>query len=1361
MTTATNLFDLRLDGQALFDGSVKGVSILRAVNAKPLPRGAGVRLDRGVIELARNPALDGLTAFTLQATITPELVGGDRRNIVEGQTPAVSLFLDAQARVVGSVNTPGGWVSVDSGTTVVKPKTTVRVQFSRDAAGKLELAIDGRVVGSKVVAGPIPGAGTRGFVIGSWIDGSRWPFVGTIAEVKISRGVVSERALALKQQAGTRIQQMLKQATGLTRIVVNLLPDASHARLQPVKDVMNAAGVQRLSDLDTLRIATPVTMTRGKVMVGPRKAASRIDWSGLAKQLLATTDPNRRRMLLATHLANRNSASALKGLATVGPARPANPGAGLPEGPPAPPVNGGGGLPGLGDATTAGPRLPTSVLSESPTLRLAQIPRTITDVFRKENGAFKLADPALLTKLEAANPARWPVTSPPSVHLYTLRTIPVDSAVIIAGTLDLTDTQLVVEPDVRTLYIIAEKLICGPNARITWRRPGGVTPPRGDNPDLNGRGWSGVHTQSGSRDGLDGEDGRAGEAGISGAPGRNAPNVEMWVKEMTAMPNLDLNGEDGRRGGRGQRGGRGGRGADGRLGERVWVFGWHCTADPGDGGDGGNGGNGGRGGGGGNGGNGGRITIGVLEDTLEATVTSRAFQLKNQGGPTGRGGEGGQGGAGGSGGRSGVGETCRDARDGRAGAQGQPGAVGADGASTGIDAENQFFEFTQEAWDDLLTRPWLSELSPVQAFPGDRVTLRGSRFTANDRVLVGTAVLVPVVNPDESISITVPAGIAGGEKAVFVRRQDGTESNRLSLAVKPQLNAITSALNPGATVTLTGNAFLAGASVLVEGAANPATRVTSTQIDFRMPGTGGAGSGGGTATVQVRNPDGLVSNARTAQIPRILEVPFRFGAHNLSFNNFDDGVPSWGTYEDTFGAAEVWHELLDPIFGHPVLTAAYYAFYHHFLKGEGNGGLATGFCTSLASLVADRFLQGRTDTPTIQKADVHTLLTAVHGKLLSRESLIHFHDQGREGVSRVERSYRDIEATFLRGTDQNNAPLLFFIPSGAIWDEGYFDKLSDSHCVFPYRFVYPSGRPAPALTPDGSSTTTDPDAVELFVWDCNHATSENCKLVFRRSDGQIKFDYFDDSTSPQFTSEDGVTLGVMTNGQYLLADHDLPFSGPFGLTRFVIDFLLSPAELQVTDANGLRTGNFGGQILAEIPDSHPAYLAKGMYLLPEDVPLTRRMVGRAAGSYGFNSIMPNGTSLALEGVATAAGQEDVLAVSADSTQIRFTPSAEKAFSLTLARQVGDQARAVAVRGMAAAPGAEVDVTVSPDLSLLRMGNRGTARTVEVRAFAVAQPTNTPVNKKLVGVSVPAAHDLVVLVPNWAAVDLNAQTVAFT
>ena len=487
------------------------------------------------------------------------------------------------------------------------------------------------------------------------------------------------------------------------------------------------------------------------------------------------------------------------------------------------------------------------------------------------------------------------------------------------------------------------------------------------------------------------------------------------------------------------------------------------------------------------------------------------------------------------------------------------------------------------------------------------------------------------------------------------------------------------------------------------------------------------------------------------------EIPFRYGTHNLSFRNFTDGVPDWGTFKDTFGAAEVWHEQLDPIFGHPILTAAFYAFYHYFLKGQANGGLATGFCTSLASLVADNFWTGRTDTHTITKESVHKFLTAVHGKLLSRESLLRFHEQGREGVARVERSCREVETTFLRGCTRHNAPLLFFIPVGEVWDSGYFDKLSDSHCVMPYRFTYPPGHPGPQLAPDGTTTVTDLDQVELYVWDCNHPESPNCKLVFTNNGGQIDFAYFPDSRAAQFRSQDGLTLGMMTNGAYLLADHDLPFGGPLGLGRFIIDFLLSPADLQITAPNGLRTGNFGGQIRAEIPGSHPCYLVPGAYMLPTDTPLTRRITGTGAGQYTFTSMMPDGGSLVLQDVTTAAGQVDVLAVSADQTHVRFTPAVEKTFSVTMARQVGDQARAIALRGVGGGPATEVALTTSPALAFVHLSNPGAARHVEVQAFMFDRKTNKRLNKPFAAINVPSNSALKVEVQNWQTVDASVQT----
>ncbi len=1357
MAQGSTLFYLSAQTHGAFDASSRGLAV-RPSSSAQLQKDGSFQLDRGFIDVGRHAAMDNLQSFTLEATVLPTEIAGDRRNILEAQSPAVALLIEPGGKLVGSVHTAQGWQGLDSGATLIAVRTSTRVALRRDASGGMALSINGKVVASKNIPGPIVNVGEAGFKIGSWVDGVRFPFQGKVSEVMVRQGAVDAGFFTDRAAKASRIENAFKAKTGLKRVTVNLIPDHGNSRLQPIKDIMNAAGVQKLSDLQTLRVTTRTVMTAGKLMVAPRRSrVTHVDWGVLATSF-AHADAKDRRALLAEQLTNRNSATQLRKLGAVVTPAPAV----------SSPVLSGSVLSGAIGASlatsgrpTTGLRIPGAALATNPSLRLAAAPIEVGELFQKVQGRVQLRDAAVIERLESANPGAWAQTSKAPLRTLALKTVPLNSAVMIGQEIDLTNIELVVEPNVETLYLIAERLVCGNGASITWRRPGGETPARQDDPDLNGRGWSGRHTPENSRDGFNGDPGRDGAAGLAGANGLRAPRLEIWVKDMSAMPNLDFTGEDGRQGGRGQRGGRGGDGADGRPGERIWFFGWHCTADPGDGGDGGHGGRGGNGGPGGSGGSGGKITIGVLDGTLESTVTNRAFRIKNAGGQRGRGGAGGSGGGGGQGGRSGVGDTCKDARHGHDGAQGQPGASGPDGGALGLDGEVQFFEFSEDEWDALLTRPWITEVSPVQAFPGDRITLRGSRFASGDRAIFGASSLVISINPDESASFNVPLSAVGGITSVHIRRQDGTESNRINLWVKPQLDLFSGALVPGSEVTLTGRAFVAGAAVLVDGQANPGTLEGTTRIKFLMPGTGGAGTAGGSVSLQVRNPDGMVSNPRSASVPRILELPFKFGIHDLTFDNHSVGSPDWGTFEDTYGTAEVWHELLDPVFGHPILTGAFFGFYTYFLNGKDNGGLATGFCTSLASLVADKFWLGHTDQHALTEDGTRKMLTGVHGKLLSRESLIHFHDQGRQGVARVEATVREIEATLLRGCDRQNQPLLFFIPSGAAWDAGYFDKLSDSHCVMPYKFVYPQGHSGPVLAPGGMTTLTNLDGVELHVWDCNHPNDPSCRVCLRMQGGELHYDYKPGaSASVKFSTSDGITLGMMTHGSYMLSDHDLPFSGPFGLTTFVLDFLLSPAELQVTDPLGLRSGNFGGQILSEIPDSHPCYLVPKALMLPTQTALTRRIVGTGAGTYTYNSIAPDGASVVLQGVQTQAGEIDTLAMSADGTQIRFTPAADKGFELTLARQVGGQARAFAIRGIGGGPTAEVDITLSPELSLLRVGNRGGARNVEVRALAIDRATNTPLRRQFQGVNLPSQHDLVMAVPDWTTLDASVQTLSF-
>ncbi len=575
------------------------------------------------------------------------------------------------------------------------------------------------------VPGAIQNVGTLGFRVGSGMDGQNFPFAGTIKDLSIRQGVVTQQFFAAKQQEALRLENLVRQAGTIKLISVHLLPDESHARLQHVKDIMNAAGIETISDLDTLPVKQRTPLSRGQVLLAPRKKAIvHVNWTDVAKAFRAG-DATVRREVLAMHLTNQNSAAFLTKLPAqvISPAAPsltAQPGASASTS-------------DVRTITTASIAAGPGVARINTRVRVTELPRNPAELLKISNNKLTAVDSTLVSTLKANQPAKWPTTSHAAAQVMELKTIPINSAVVIAGTLDLTEQQLVVEPNVETLYIIAETVICGNNAAITWRRPGGSTPGRADNPDLNGRDFPGIQTKQDSRDGIDGTNGQGGDTGTVGAMGRNSPNLEMWVKSMTGLPNVDFNGEDGIQGGAGQRGGKGGNGGSGSGGKRIWFFGWHCTSDPGDGGDGGNGGRGGDGGRGGNGGNAGKISIGVLTGTLANTVVNRTFKIKNQGGRTVNGGPGGAGGAGGFGGRSGNGETCTSGKNGHNGAQGQPGAQGAPGFTNGSDAQVTFFEFTQAAWDDLMTRPWITAITPPEAFPGDKLTIRGSRFTANDQ----------------------------------------------------------------------------------------------------------------------------------------------------------------------------------------------------------------------------------------------------------------------------------------------------------------------------------------------------------------------------------------------------------------------------------------------------------------------------------------------------------------------------------------------------------------------------------------------------------------------------------------------------
>jgi hypothetical protein len=1282
---------LRTSGVALREGPAPG-----SVELAPSTR----------IKVSRDPALDGLDQFTVDLEVTPSRT--DRAQVLlASQNPPLRVELDGGGKVVASVHTADGWQEVSS-TKALRKGQAAAVRVARDPRGRLSIDLDGAASGTGSTGGALVPTGRGGITVGADASGGMG-FAGALGKLRIS-----DVGLSLKAEKALRAKE--KKYAGVfsgsfkVPVDVHLLPGAVDDRFNRIKAIMNACGVEDLSDLSTLQVQHRTVLTPGTVLKAPRASlVPVVDFPKIAVAFARAQGRDRDEarklldgVLLTRSVSTRAASTITDAPTTVLGTRPA------PRTGPSP----------LGRRA---PRLPDVVST-----------RDLSRITAVES----------VERLRRDRPSEWPVMAAAPMVVRSL-VIPVSSAVIIARRLDLTNQTLELDPAVGTLYIIAEEIEARSGARITWRRPVLDVPNIGPDPSLDGHpNWSGVHTGDDSKDGLPGGDARTGAGGIAGRTAQDSPSVEVWVLRMNGMPDIDLAGQQGGAGGRGQQGGRGGRGADGKPGEWWWFFGKQCWSDPGSGGNGGHGGDGGRGGRGGNGGSAGSILFAVLQDSLDELTTSNAFTPDLSAGRAGDGGDGGFRGEGGRGGARGYTDVCDG---GRAGAQGQPGIVGAKGdvGSAGRQGSMRIMTVTQEAWDEQLTKPWLYDVTPDAALPGSNVVVKGSRFADTDTLVLGTRTLAHTLRPDEGLDVTLPDNLDGGEQQLYLRRQGGQESNRLPLVIKPVVTGALPTVVPGSTSTVTGHAFLPGATVDYDGDLYPATGVTPTSLTFVVPETAGAVASEHTVGLTVVNPDGQRSNTVTATVPRVAKNGFLLGVHDFSFANDANGTPSWSTFEDTYGGVEVWHELLDPVFGHPVLTTAFYFFYEEFLKGEDNGGLATGFCTALASMSLDRFWLGHNDTfsSVVRDAAFRKQMTAIHGRLLTRESLLDFHDQGRRGQANVVTVFREIEAEFTSGGTRETAPLLFFVPAGDIWDEGYFDMLSDSHCIVPIRITYPQGN-------DGSATL---DGIRMHCWDNNHPADPNCFVDFRVVGGETRFTYTA-AGAEKFKSEDKITLASATLGEYLLRDLDLPFGGPLGLTTFVLDFLLSPATLQVVDDNGRVTGRSGDQLLSEIPGSHPAYLLPGAVLLPPQTGLTRRITGTASGTYTYASLTPTGTSLGLTDVPTAAGQVDRLLANADGTRVRFAPGAAKTANLTVARQVSGQARGVSVEGFGATPTNELDITSSPDLSLVRLTNPGPATTVDLKVLAFNTSTSARSSVARTSVDVPTDSDLVLAVSSWSGLD---------
>ena len=1313
MAGEKKLFDLCPGTNRAYDCSLQG-RVLRTIGEVQTEKTSGKTILRGGhLELERCAEFDGLKSFTIEAVIKVEPSSRPRRMmIIEAKTPPIRLYIQQQrdSRLVGAVCIGRRWITVQSNISFPMGRL-VQVRFIRNSAGKIMLEIDGKKVGDKAAPGRLTARGNQGFAIGSNPSGTQYKFVGEIAQLRIFAGERTQADIITYQEHNRRIRQALIDQIGPNpNTIITVDPAEVDEKYEDVKRVMEFVGVQNLDDLSELS-STDISefmsgiISPGEVIVAapkpstpptligpfPTQASS---FNAIAEEINDVDSIEEKKFLFDKYLTNRNSVRFLEN-AEVTPAERL-----LPE--------------------------RRMILGKTP-------PPRLSEMIRYEGNRVILQDPDLLNKLRSDNPADWPTPSPVVPIFYSTQ-LPMDFAVIMASKIDLQDIELHISHTVGTLFILAyEEIVFNANSKITIEYPGGSPAPDvllsatdGDDgytpteEDVEGQTIGGSYTPKHGGDGKDGEDGDN-DTAEPGSAGHRAPNIQLWAKRISCMPNIDLTGEDGFQGGKGQQGGKGGKGGDGLHG---WGAGFVTYRGAGNGGDGGDGGDAGKGGKGGKCGKGGNINIRVLGE-LEDTIEAQRFKAKNTAGQPGDGGICGTPGLGGGGGSGST--DWGDGEDGNTGLQGRPRA----GSDFNSDLEERtgdrgevwegqtgdgwwdLKEVTEEEFEEQLNRPWLTFITPTSLFPGDELTLYGARFASTDRVYIGPYNCTPAMTSSETmITVMVPdtENITIGIHDVYRVRNDGRESNRMPLEIKPQILTWPTKARFNETITLTGRGFMPDATVLYNGLAVPTDRESLTKLSFTVPAAGQANTTlNQDVTVQVRSM-GLLSNSVQITEVAVLEYGWDFSRHSFSFKNPTIGAPSFDTFKQTYGESEVWTELFVPIFGHPLLVPAFYGFYKSFLKGKGAGGLATGFCTAVAALSCNEFWKhpaGHSNTfqNLPMKDSLRAWLTAIHGKLLSKEVLIKMHDQGREEQERVRLTALYIEHWFKYMKNRESAPLLFFLPSGSIWDGGYFDKLGDSHCILPVQFEYAEGQ-----SPDELDPLIRLNNAKIYCYDSNYPyksgseEAQNCRVELHADGKNLGFEYLDGKDDQKFSFSDGITLGMMTLSEYYIADVSMPFSGPLGFMEFVLDFIDSPADLLVKDGDRNRVGYDNGEIVSEIEGSHPCYLIKNALLLPRDTALTRHITGNGQGKYKWCSILPNGAFLALEEVVIRSGEQDKISVNSDATQVVFTPGRTKSYTLFLARKVSDEFRTVRISGMKSGPSAGAVIALRPDLSLVRISN---------------------------------------------------------
>ena len=964
--------------------------------------------------------------------------------------------------------------------------------------------------------------------------------------------------------------------------------------------------------------------------------------------------------------------------------------------------------------------------------------------------------------------------------------LPAKSSVIIASTLDLTHTNLVIDPSVNTLTIIVETLTCGAGAQITYDDSSVWNPqPLPQTKAANGNSFN-PNAYTGN--GTDGQNGGNGANGQPGAPQTitppPAPNVVIFALNISAMPAINLLGQKGAPGNPGQNGGDGGNGSHGKNGSDVCVGGFGgCTSQPGHGGNGGSGGNGGNGGNGGEGGGGGSIDICTTQDCWNQLLSQNAQWLFDMGGGPGGipglPGTGGSFGTGGAPGTPGGGGCCNKYPIGNSGHQGGNGAPGPQGAGGPANTLTEDI-ITLPEWEAELTKPWLTTINPTQGASGTQITANGINVAPGDIVLVNeqpvpaTAVAQPSTPPELSAAqfkFMLPGNLPGGTNHISIRRaSDNVESDEMNFDVLPFINGSNSGggFTPGDSITLSGSGFLTNASVHFTPPSQTETvivpqSVSATAVTFIAPTSGSPSSQAqASAAVRIVNPDGQSSN--TLQLTELSYVTnhFRPSINGFSFTNSQacPGLPSLSTYGSDFGSTEVALSFVTL----PVLTAAYYGLYALLLGPECHG-----LCTGFASSAMKRFSAGETNAfaePLTN--DIRTEFSIGWARQMSGQLLVNFLGQCANGAAQVMTSVQQVESTFSGTQTAHNMPLIFFIPSGLPVSSQWFNNIEAGHCLVPWKLVRPLG------------WSGGYNNVKLYLYDCNNPGADDCFLNLTQTGNTLSFSYNKENS---YSSSNGFTLGVLNMDQALYSSVDLPWV--YG-ADWVLDFIMSPAQLSLNNLAGQLTGPSGNSLYAQVPGVVPSLLSwsHNLMMIPRQLALQRNIQGTGNGTYtyvsiappdpsvpassfssllpaGANSVIPHERGFTLQNVSCSPSTKDTVLLGPDNQSIQIsTTEPNKTFEAWIAQHFEVQsgtapattsthhAQVVHMSGIELAAGEQLLLWTDNALGQIGVSNKGAAKNFTVAVSLVdlktGQATATQTTPGQVGVNA----DLKLAVTNW-------------